>query len=221
MPRLALSLALVIAATTTAHAGPWPRGAGGVFLAPKLLVTDDWRGAELYGEYGYSDRLSFGGKLQWRDDDIHTAELFSRWHLHDLGGAHPVSVEFGTTARFSDAIEDRIPRATGALHFGMGFERPWQGGWLSLSLRGTQPPPSDTLSSVIVDLDAELGLRPIERAILSVRVEQHFAGGERYATVVPGAGWEVTGAATLMAQGTFDVTGDAEPGLRLALWLDF
>ncbi len=217
----ALCLALVLSMTTSAAAGPWPRGAGNVFLGPKLVQTEDWRAAEFYGEYGFTERLTLGAKLTWRDDDIRDVELFSRWHLHDLGGAHPVSVEFGTRARLSDDLLERRPRATAALHYGMGFAQPLHGGWLTVTLRGTQPPPADTLSRVIVDLDAELALRPIERGILSARVEQHFAAGEGYVTLVPGLGWEFGESATVMAQGTFDPSGDAEPGLRLGLWLDF
>jgi hypothetical protein len=232
--RFALSLLCLLLASPAA-AGPWPREAGSWFLSTafgterqngrRVALTDS------YLEYGLTPRLTFGGSLR-RVGTEHEGRVFARWHPPDLPGGIPVGLSLGlqqgdgpdwrATEDLGHATVERLvlrPRAVLGLHLGHGRDTPLGPAWARLDLRvfvATGGPRGTDL-----ELFGQIGLRPRERLVTMLSASLYTDRTDRWVTLEPAVGYEITPRFTLLASVTAEPSRRSLRSAQLGLWTRF
>ncbi len=234
MHRTALALLCLLLASP-ATAGPWPREAGGWFLSTafgterqsgrRVALTDS------YLEYGLTPRLTFGGSLR-RVGDENEGEVFARWHPPDLPGGIATGLSLGlqqgdgpawrVTEDLGHATVERLvlrPRAVLGLHIGHSRDTPLGPAWARLDLRAFSSTTGDP--SADMELFGQIGLRPRPRVITMLSATLYDTGEDRFLTVEPAVGYEVTTRFTLLASLTAEPSRRELRSAQLGLWTRF
>ncbi len=218
-----------------AAAGPWPREAGSWFLSSSFGAEDqDGRRVavnESYAEYGLTPRLTFGGKLR-RTGQETEGEVFIRWHPPDLAGRFPVGLSLGLRQGDGPAysvVEDLgyavveypvlRPRGMIGLHLGHGRDMPLGPAWARIDLRAFTATTSD--ASADVELFGQIGLRPRPRILTMLSATLYDTGEDRFLTIEPALGYEITPRFTVMASVTAEPSRRALRAAQIALWTRF
>ncbi len=228
-------LLLALSLATPAAAGPWPREVGTWFLS-STFGAEDQAGrriavSESYAEYGLTPRLTFGGKLRRTGEDTE-GEVFVRWHPPDLAGRIAVGLSLGLRQGDGPAyslIEDLgyavveypvlRPRGMIGLHLGHGRDTPLGPAWARIDLRAFTATTSD--ASADSELFAQIGLRPRPRLLTMLSATLYDTGEDRFLTVEPAIGYEITARFTVTASVTAEPSRRALRSAQLGLWTRF
>lgn len=214
-------------------AGPWPRDQGAVFLSVEAgldrAAGQDRAALRLYGEYGLTDAITLGAKLEregrWSLDgqvgamrnlrDARTGmTAFVRLHPAVLPAEFPIGVELQASP------DTLLPsdRARLAVHLGHGFVLRERAGWARLSLSGGV---SGRRTEGTQDLLVQAGLRvsPKLRVWISGDITRDPFSTTRRGTASAALDVNVRHAITF---GLSRVPGaSGETGVRLGSWHQF
>lgn len=223
MRRLAILFCLLLLAPL-AHAGPWPREKGRIFLATSTEIGDfrlDERVLQspfyssLYLEYGLTDRLTLGAHGGYGSQADPDGRLFLRLPIgrHDT---HRVAIEVtGGTAGWSG----ERPFYGLGLHYGRGFELWNRAGWFSAETRMEWQMGSGRMKQAKLDLTLGLsfdnGVKPM------VQLHATRIGTDLYARLVPGLAIPLWKNTTLDTGALIDLTHGKSTGVKIGLWQEF
>jgi hypothetical protein len=229
--------AILIAAATSAAAGPWARGEGNTFLslAYELTVDPDDPYLRLnheilvYGERGLTPRLTLvlDGALDISDSmagdvftgiegDGHTLIGALNFSLAAPDAAHQFAL-LGGLGKTSDAGGSETYPVLGA-SWGRGFETPWGGGWTTVEAQYRAADAYRALSK----LDMTLGIRPGEKSLFYGQLRlANSPGSEPTARLATNLVLEMTSTLKAELGLLYGLSNDDMVGLRSGIWLEF
>lgn len=228
----------LLAGISTAHAGPWAREQGDVFLSFSLSsATDrDAIGAgtfdadhylSLYGEVGVGRRYTLGFDLGGDENgDLYVVFLRRTFSQDNATWQFAADIGFGQRSSTfgGDSELYRLGFSVGR-GFGPGatdwlpFFQP-SGGWFSLDSSFAYLSES---GDSIVQAEATLGLNLTEQfaGLVQLKVEE-WPDADTSVTLSPSVLYRFNGGPTALQVGTrFGLSGSDEVGLRLGLWREF
>jgi hypothetical protein len=145
--RGAAAALLLVLLPAAAEAGAWPREPGRFFLSARA----DFHRAEarprasLYGEYGLSRRITLGLQSSESRYEARAAfglperyrrlAVFARAAIGPLDARHRFAASLGASAPADAASAAADARLEAALHWGMGFETAFGGGWATATAK--------------------------------------------------------------------------------------
>ncbi|WP_096784761.1 hypothetical protein [Rhodobacter sp. CZR27] len=218
-----------------AHAGPWAREDGAVFLTLSQqgdAAGESWTG--LWAEYGLTPRITLGidAGVSGRGDGKFILWGQKAW----VRGEHRFAASAGIGASFIG--EEVMPLAQLGGGWGRGLSTRFGAGWVAAEARAivtarnvtfTQQLNSQALATYVYMLpetsakaELTLGLRPRDRLMLisQVQLEQGRDTGldMRLANSVV---YSLRDPAKLEVGLITPISGEAEPAVKLGLWLEF
>jgi len=213
---LALACLAMLHFAQSAVAGAWPREDGAGFLQFQLRDPTEGGGAiaSAYLEYGLTDRLTLGGKLELDTEagSLSSAMLFGRWHFPADGFPLQTAVELAV-----EGNEDRL-WITPSLHLGKGFETTLGPAWMDTTLSVDLFPDG---SPTVYTGFALIGVRPLDRLMTMVGVEAMRSAGETQLKLMPSVAWEIGEGRHVTGGYTHVLEGSAPDELSLGIWLNF
>lgn len=219
-----LAGALILAGSSPAFAGPWPRGDGKTFLSFGYEITADTGTPGLplsesftaYGEYGVGRRLTFVLDAN-RDDTPQSRATIARFRysLSAPDSTHQFAVAAGigseTRAQGTESLS-----VLGA-SWGRGFGSRWGGGWATVDLQYRS---GGDFS--LGKLDGTLGLRPNDRSIVFGQIQISDPDtGETTARLSLNYVRDVSKTVKAELGLLYGLANDNAAGVRSGLWFDF
>lgn len=207
-----------------ALAGAWPREPGAVFLSARgdfgPTAAGRSPGGSLYGEYGLTRRITLIGQFSNADSPWANARagVAVQYALSKPEARHKLAVGFGVSAPPSMMGAMLDARIETSLHWGMGFESRFGGGWATLSAKFIQPMAEE---AVVTDLHGLVGVRPREGWMTMLAANRYEDGEGVTWKLSPSVGYQVTEKITLVPNVTRQIGGAGETTVGLSIWLSF
>lgn len=213
---LCLVCLLLAGLTGPVQAGPWPRGKGHWFSATSStwIWTDLGAGysSGLYAEYGLTETLTLGldGSLT---DGVISGVFFTRFPIWSSDAGHRLALELG------GGMAAGGPVMRPGISYGRGLETRWGGGWMTVDAWALV----DVASGAVgYKMDSTMGLSPNERWKLTLQLQTaRPAGGQFTAQVAPSVVRRLGDHFWIEAGASHALTGPAQSGVKLGIWMDF
>lgn len=199
--------------STQAAAGAWPRGKDRVFVSLLTYATqfDSYTG--IYGEWGVSDRLTFGVDIGRAVSGRDKAVAFLRWPIGLPPGQARLAFEIGAGQIDGQAV------IRPGLSWGRGIRLGERTGWVAI----------DTLAEIGFDTgtvdaktDMTIGLRLSDRMTAMLQLQAGLQEGDApVLRIVPSAGFDIGTNAKVEFGLTQSLRGEFETGIKLAMWWSF
>lgn len=203
-----------------AQAGPWPRDTGSWFVSTAYgqeRAVSRWRHfAEIYAEYGATERLTLAAQLRHGAGGRY-GDLLARWHPGTGGNAPPFGL--GAGLRLQPGGTDQALLLLAA-HLGHGFDIQGRNAWTRLDLQ-MQARPAQPLSPIEWSLSGQLGLRDARGLIGMVSVTGKRRNGASLFEVSPAIGHEIGRRHTLVLSLTATPSAPQMRSAQLSLWSRF
>ncbi|MEM1130210.1 MAG: hypothetical protein AAGH83_06780 [Pseudomonadota bacterium] len=223
-------------------AGAWPREAGHGFLSLSYEYTtwqDSFTDERLqqtegevetfaytafYGEYGLTNRLTFGVDLGEEDTPYtRTDVIFLRYAVGPLDWRHRFAVEMGVGRReistFGLMRGDREQILRPGLAWGYGFDTPLGPGWAGLDLKAEL---RQTTDEDAYKADFTIGLNPEGPWLTFLQVQTNdYPNAPVSVRLAPSVVREITSWLALETAVLFDVHGNERMGVKAGIWVQF
>jgi hypothetical protein len=220
-----LAGAFLAAAAQPGATGPWPRGEDKTFLSFSYEATVDTtdpflelqNGFLFYGERGLTPKttLVLDGSDDGADDQRTLIAGLSR-SLAAPDATHQFSVLGGIGTTRDPAGSSTFP-VIGA-SWGRGIETRWGGGWTAVDTQYRAAGGSRALTKI----DATLGVRPNDQALLFGQIQLSDApGSEPAARLAVTMVLDLTKTLKAELGVLYGVMNDDDAGVRSGIWLDF
>lgn len=230
-PIIVTCLAAGLAAGLTAPralANPWPRGTGDGFAAASIGWEEVGGAtgalAALYGEYGWSKRLTFSAGIETRaaGGEPLRWELGARWFISEVAPGTPVSAGLGVVRGHATASADDTLRLRAAVHVGRGIATRFGDGWVRTSLSVL---PALDGGRVHAETYTQAGLRPTAGTLVMLSLATYHDGSRDFIKLSPAAGLELRHRGrrigTVVLEATREFGNDRDRRLVLSMWRDF
>ncbi|MBC7155690.1 MAG: hypothetical protein H5U19_13995 [Rhodobacteraceae bacterium] len=224
MWRVVLCLLLICLIAPQGHAGPWPREKGQTFVSvwagAERVAGRSGRLAGSYSEYGVTDRVTVSTAVESRAaaSEVMRWEVGARWYLGDVGAGAPISVGLGVQRGTVLAGPKPATRARVVVHYGRGFDRPLQGGWLRSSASVL---PSFGGEGTDFETYSQAGLRPTATSLVMLSIGTYHTDRDDFLKISPALGHEIGRLGTLVVEATQEIGNDRDRRLTVALWRRF
>lgn len=213
MPRLLLLFLICLGCAGMAQAGAWPRAKGDVFLSLSTYSGDGGGYTGIYGEWGATDRLTFGADLGRSVAGASKTVVFARIPLWQQPSGHVLSAELGL------GQIDGNPMLRPGLSWGKGLTCAHRSGWVGIDTLAEIDLYTFTLD-VKADLTFGLSLSDARMMILQLQTGMK-AGDDPFARIVPSLVFGRGGKRRLELGVTQGLWGDRDSGVKIAVWTEF
>jgi hypothetical protein len=223
---LALALVALLAATSQAQAGPWPRGEGETFLSFSGFVTTpmdqigaDTQGfASVYLERGMRHELTFGLDAGVAEGGAFSAFVFMKKPDLKQSETHRFALRLGAGAS-GEAGEIQDATAVFGAYWGRGFTSRFGSGWATLDVQAHYGLIS---GDVIAKADATIGIKPNDRLKVMMQLQTgDYPGADPFLRLAPSVAWALTEGHHIELGGQVGLIGDDRVGLKIGTWLEF
>lgn len=220
---LVIAFAMLVLASSSAAAGPWPREAGQGFFA--FTVEAPAQGGaspdrfRVYGEFGLRPRLTFAASVE-HDAEGQRQEAALRWHPPDLPG----NIAWGFSAGLRRTTEAGLwvndePRAHLGVSLGRGFDTALGNIWARTDVTAVFGRSPFGMLEREMELAAQIGLRH-DDWIGMFGITQDRKDDTSKTRIRPALGYAFGPRLTLVGEAALSPGGQRQ-ALGLSLWSRF
>jgi len=198
-----------------AHAGPWLRGKGDVFLSFGTEIAENGEDGfyTLYGEYGLREWVTLGFDLGGSAEDLYKAVIFARVPLRGKEGKIRLAFELGV------GVKAEEPLLRPGLSIGRGFAVGDMSGWMAID---TTALIGAVRGYTEMNTDVTLGLNMSKRIKLMLQLQNgHHLTEPGYLKLAPSVVFERKPGQHFELGMLAGIKNAEDLALKLGLWQSF